>query len=113
MSADIREYLESHAIEDYIINGNGTVDVDGDVDIGYSSTLGYIPVKFGRVDGDFNCQNMGLKTLKNTPDVVTGGFYCQENDITSLEHLPKEIGKWIDISENDLKSFEVCPTEVK
>jgi hypothetical protein len=108
----IKDFLGTHGIENYTINRDRSVDVDGDVELGYSGIKEF-PFKFGRINGNFDCEFSSLSSLLNCPDVVTGGFNCQKNDITSLEHFPKEIGGYIDISENDLKSLEGCIAETK
>jgi hypothetical protein len=41
-----------------------------------------IPVKFGRVEGNFNCYNNQLTTLKNCPDWVGVAFVCWGNPLT-------------------------------
>jgi hypothetical protein len=60
------------------LNSDGEVDVDGDVNM-YDMNLKEIPVKFGRVEGDFNCYYNYLTTLKNCPDFVVGNFWCGDN----------------------------------
>ncbi len=70
--------------EEYLswtLNSDGKVDVKGNVSIS-DGTLTEIPVKFGMVNGGFNCNFNNLTTLKNCPDfVVDGGFYCHINPL--------------------------------
>jgi len=51
------------------LNPNGEVDVDGAVDMS-GMQLTEIPVKFGRVNGNFHCYYNNLTTLKNCPDYM-------------------------------------------
>jgi hypothetical protein len=86
------EFCEKY-LENYTINPDGTIDVNGDVKL--SSRLGFmtqLPVKFGKVSGDFICNVNKLTTLEGCPNYVEGDFRCEINDITSLEHCPKYVG---------------------
>jgi len=71
----IREWLEQMGIENYTINDDGTVDVDGDVNIS-NKNLTEIPIQFGKVNGNFWCNNNELTTLKGVPRIVGGIFSC-------------------------------------
>ncbi len=80
---------------DYVCQGNkwtltpeGKVDVDGWVTI--EECLGRIPVKFGRVNGSFECIDNGLTTLENCPDYTTDNFYCEYNNLTDYFKNIKE-----------------------
>jgi hypothetical protein len=76
------------------LNSKGEVDVDGNVDM-TNKNLTEIPVKFGRVEGRFDCSNNNLTTLKNCPTYINGGFSsfdCGGNKLTSLEYCPDSIG---------------------
>ncbi len=94
---EIVEILNSYGIISYIhgdcvvdIN-NGVVDVDGEVSL-YKEKLTKIPVKFGEVNGDFDCSYNQLTSLENSPKRVNGDFYCHGNKLTSLEFCPEYIG---------------------
>jgi hypothetical protein len=65
--------------------------VDGSFDCGYNqlATLDGVP---GYVDGDFHCYNNQLKTLEGAPGHVGGSFYCENNKLTSLEGAPGHVG---------------------
>ena len=71
------------------INSKGEVDVDGWV-VMKDMNLTEIPVKFGRVEGHFNCSNNKLTTLKNYPTLVYGGFYCENNNLSNYFKSTKE-----------------------
>jgi hypothetical protein len=70
---EIDQICQQYGIENYTLNGDGSIDVDGDVDLAYKS-LSELPLKFG---------------------IVSGGFYCHNNKLTSLWELQ---GKWVAIS---------------
>ena len=75
--------------DEWKLNSNGEVDVDMSVFI-VRMNLTEIPVKFGRVDGDVNCYDNNLTTLKNCPDSVSGYFRCQLNNLTNYFKNIKE-----------------------
>lgn len=52
---------------------------------------GRFTVPFGVIEGDFKCDMLGLKTLKNGPYLVQGDFDCSRNNLNSLEGAPKEV----------------------
>jgi hypothetical protein len=118
---------EQLEIKNYTINENGFIDVDGDVII--VKPMEKLPIKLGKVNGDFLFYSNPLSTLENCPDEVTGDFVCAHsnltslkgapkkidgnfvcsyNQLTSLEHLP-EIGKSLLFSYNKITSLEGCP----
>jgi len=64
---------EKYEIENYIINDDLSIDVDGAVDL-YNKKLEYLPLKFNYVDGNFNCARNKLKTLEGSPKTISGYF---------------------------------------
>jgi len=63
------------------LNSDGKVDVDGNVNM-TEMGLTEIPVKFGKVNGSFYCENNKLTNLKNCPDYISGvNFYCSLNQL--------------------------------
>lgn len=95
----------------YIINEDGSIDVDGNVIIRHAN-LKRIPFKFGRIYGDFTCSGLELMTLKGSPSYVSGSFVCKANNLTSLKHGPKYVGINYDCSVNKLQTLDGCATEV-
>jgi hypothetical protein len=71
-----------------------------------------LPVKFGRVSGEFWCDRNKLTTLEGCPFYVGGDFWCGNNNkLTSLEHSPKYVGNYFFCNENkltSLKGIEKC-----
>lgn len=102
-------------IQNYHIREDGLVDVKGDVDCS-NTDFRKLPIKFGKVDGNFDCGRNSnlitlegspewvggwfscylcskLKSLKGGPKKVLGNFYCHNNSsLESLDYLPKEFG---------------------
>jgi hypothetical protein len=73
----------------WVFNDKGEVDVEGNISI-RKKGLTQIPVKFGRVSGDFSCSWNNLTTLKNCPDYVGEEFFIYSNNLTDYFKSIKE-----------------------
>ena len=82
---------KKYKITNYTINDDGSIDVDGNV-ILYDENLTELPLTFNRIDGDFNCGNNRLSSLKGGPKWVGGYFSCSNNRLSSLEFSPYYVG---------------------
>jgi len=108
---ETKEWLDKMWIKKYKINSDLTVDVNGDVDL-EKKYLSYIPVKFGIVNGYFECSNNQLTSLNGSPKEVKGYFDCSYNQLTTLNGSPKEVKGNFYCSYNLLTSLEGAPKEV-
>jgi len=108
---DIDSICERYGIKNYTINEDGTIDVDGDVDLS-GKNIDKLPLKFGKVTGHFFCSYNQLTSLEGSPSKVGGDFICYENKLTSLEGSPSEVGGGFYCSGNKLTSLEGSPKEV-
>ena len=79
-SQQIEQICKQYGIENYTINPTGVVDVDGDIDF-VGQNLEKLPLRFGRISGNFNCSGNQLTTLKGAPKEVVGNFYCSDNKV--------------------------------
>ena len=93
------------------LNEDGTYDVEGDVDL-HAMNLIKLPMKFGKVSGDFLCDTNQLTTLDGSPIKVEEMFNCEGNKLTSLEGCPKFVGRGFNCGYNNLTSLEEGPKEV-
>lgn len=85
---EIYNICEYYGIENYSINPDGSIDVDGSVYIsGYRLTK--LPLKFNKIRYNFYCGNNRLTTFENFPIEVGLNFNCSGNEITSLECGPE------------------------
>ena len=112
---DIHSICDEYGINDYTINPDGSIDVDGNIILSYDferGELSKIPLKFAKVIGDFECNRNQLTTLKGSPKSVGGNFECSDNKLTSLEYCPESVGGDFDCSGNLLTSLEYCPESV-
>src|SRR3990167_9344013 len=107
----IKTWLDEMGIENYTINKNLTVDVNGSVTLS-NKNLKKIPVQFGKVGGTFYCDNNQLTSLEGAPQKVGGTFYCDNNQLTSLNGAPQKVGGTFSCHSNQLTSLEGAPQEV-
>lgn len=101
-NSDINDFCEVQNGWNYKINVDGTVDVDGDVNLS-GEDLTELPVKFNKVTGCFNCALNNLTSFKGFPKYVGDFLSVQNNKITSLEYLPEHTGRLITLEGNLLK----------
>jgi len=88
---DIDSICERYGITNYTINSDGSIDVDGDVNV-YHRVLTKLPIKFGKVSGAFHCGTNQLTGLEGAPPSEVGGHFTSNNNlITSLEHCPRRV----------------------
>ncbi len=107
----VKDNLEYYSIENYTINDDLTVDVDGDVDLS-DQQLAEIPVIFGKVTGDFNVARNNLRSLDGSPYYVGSWFSCTGNELKNLKGSPREIGGSFFCTNNKLESLEGMPSEI-
>jgi len=89
--SEIDSICRKFDITNYTVNGDGTVDVYGDVTI-KGRTFKELPIKFGKVYGNFYCHYNSITTLEGAPKEVGGNFQCNNNKLTNLGGSPNRIG---------------------
>ena len=80
---EIAEICKKYGITNWSINEDGLVDVDGGVNL-YKKSLNKLPLKFGKVGGNFWCNGNQLTTLEGCPTEVGGDIYCFNNQLTII-----------------------------
>ena len=88
----IDKQLEPESI--YITDGN-VINSKSNIIIRDTDLInGKLPFKFGRVDGDFDCDGCpSLTSLEGAPQKVGGDFRCSDcPSLKSLEGAPKKLG---------------------
>ena len=103
--------LAKYNIVNYTINNDGTIDVDGDVDLSFS-LLGEIPFKFNKVEGNFYCFRNKLKSLEGCPNYIGGAFNCSFNELISLKGCPEYVGGDFYCSYNQLVNLKESPKHI-
>jgi hypothetical protein len=111
---EVQNICKKYNITNYIINSDGSIDVDGDVSLAYRS-LTKLPLIFNNVYGHFDCYDNDLITLEGSPKYLTGSFDCSNNQLTTLEGSPKSIkaGFSFDCSNNKLTTLEGATKSIR
>jgi hypothetical protein len=73
---DIDSICRKYNIRNYVVNEDGTVDVDGNVHLD-NRGLTELPLKFRKVSGDFYCHINQLTSLEGSPREVGGDFIVE------------------------------------
>ncbi len=102
---EIHDICKRYLISNYIINSDGSIDVDGNVNLEYNE-LTKIPIKFNKVSGWFKVSFNMLESLENSPNEVGGHFYCSHNNLKNLIGLPSKIFGPVRCIKNPLESLE-------
>ena len=110
-NSELIKSLENFDIENYTINSDGTIDIDGDVDLS-NIKLTKLPFKFGKVTGYFTCSNNQLISLEGCPREVDGYFSCANNNLVNLIGGPIEVGGSYYCQGNHLESLEGCAGDI-
>jgi hypothetical protein len=106
----IHDICKRYNIKNYTINPDGSIDVNGDVDL-YNKGFVELPLRFNKVTGCFDCGYNNLTTLEGCPRWIGGFFYCSRNELTSLEFSPDYVGDYFECTGNDLTN-NYCDTEI-
>lgn len=119
----IVDRCKEYRIENYTINNDNSIDVNGNVDlrgIGFWDefnskklgdpnkwTLEEIPIKFRNVSGTFDIRYNKISTLQNCPKDVEE-FYISDNILESLVGSPDEVTRFLG-GYNNLTTLEGGP----
>ncbi len=112
------EDLKRLCIENYTINDDFSVDVNGDVNLSgklYSLeklSLRYLPIKFRNVYGTFDCSNNSLLSLDGCPNYIDGDFLCHRNKLKNLVGGPVEVTGFYYCSNSGIESLEGMALEI-
>jgi hypothetical protein len=107
-NTDIDTICEKYDIENYTINSDNSVDVDNNVYL-WGKKLKSIPLNFNIVNGNFECGENHLTSLKGCPVRVGDWFSCHRNKLTSLQYSPQyvESGNF-SCGSNKIESLQYC-----
>ncbi len=102
----IHDTLPTWDITKYTINPDGSLDVHENMDFyKLDFHIPTLPFKLNVVNGNFNADTIGLKSLVNMPHTVNGNFSISSNYISSLEGCPTKINGNFDFADNDVRSL--------
>ena len=110
-NSELINQLEKFGIKNYTINNDGSIDVNGGVDL-YNRGLTKISFKFGKVTGNFTCSENKLTSLEGCPQEVGGYFSCIHNKLKDLIGGPQEVGGDYYCNTNELASLEGCSGDI-
>jgi len=108
---EIIDICEIYCIENYTINSDGSVNVNGNVTL-FNRELIKLPLKFGKVSGYFNCSLNNLISLEGCPQSVGGYFSCSNNELTTLEFCSQSVGSHFNCCSNYLTTLEGCAKSI-
>ncbi len=80
---EIHKICDKLKIDNYTINLDGSIDVEGEVVI--LIFINELPIKFNKVNGNFYCSYNNLSDLKNFPNEVGGKTFLYGNPLKSLD----------------------------
>lgn len=84
---NIETICKRYGIENYHINNDGGVDVNGFVNL-EAKNLTEIPLCFNNVTSFFDCCNNKLTSMKGAPKFLSGNLLCYNAGLTTLQHFP-------------------------
>ena len=108
---NIDNICKKYGIRNYTINDDGSIDVDGEVDLSRRN-LTKLPLKFRNVSGTFACHINELTSLEGAPKFVGRHFSCSRNLLKSLEGAPKFVDGEFSCGYNQLISLKGSPKSV-
>ncbi|MCK9472062.1 MAG: hypothetical protein M0Q88_09965 [Bacilli bacterium] len=111
-TSEIEAICEKYNIKNYIINEDGSIDVDCDVYLNHKK-LKVLPLKFRKVSGNFRCSYNQLISLEGAPQSIGGFFDCSYNQLTTLEGAPKRVWGYFSCGNNNLKNIDYLPKYYK
>jgi len=102
---------EQYNIKNYLINADGSLDVNGSVNISLNGLLA-IPLRFNNVTGSFYCNYNSLTSLLGCPKYVGGTFDCANNALVSINFAPNKIHRDFLCEQNPLSDLVGGPSYV-
>lgn len=109
---EVYNWLFQYNINDFYVKKDLTVDVLGSVDIS-SQSLIEIPIQFGEVSGNFNCDNNLLTSFQGMPTEIGLALYASNNLISSFEGFPKYIGTSARLLSNEITHLIKLDTKIE
>jgi hypothetical protein len=96
----------------YIRRPNGTLLVQGDIDLSNRNLTALPDLSSVFVSGNFRCHDNHLHSLRGAPSSVGGDFACYRNNLTSLEYAPRSVGGSFMCQQNNLTSLKHAPAQL-
>jgi len=107
------DWLDKCAKDRWTLNPKtGLVDVAWNFICSFQGLSDFKGVKFGKVTGDFLCDNNSLASLVGAPQKVRWSFSCTNNQLTSLVGAPHKVKGLFHCDGNRLTSLVGAPLKV-
>ncbi len=94
--AKIHRFCKKHGVNNYSINPDGSIDIDGGVCF-MNFKEEFFPIPFNKVSGFFECVNCNLTTFKNMPREIGRWLLCSNTPFRTFEHFPLVIKEGLHI----------------
>lgn len=115
----INDICRNLKIDNYTIRNDGLVDVGRNIYISDINLVGELPIKFGIVEGVFDCSYNKLTSTKGFP-IKANSIALHHNNISTLlpckengfHKFQEEIDGWFDCTCNKLTSLEGSPKRI-
>jgi len=91
---------------------DGTLLVNGDLDLGYKGLTDLPDLRCVAVAGNFICRQNKIPSLKNAPQRVDGHYDCSFNALTDLTGAPRKLSGEFHCNENQLTTLKGGPIAV-
>lgn len=112
----IVDLLIQWGIENYTVNDDLTVDVDGDVSLQQAFEIKKsreFVFQWGVIKGNFSCARCLLISLEGAPREVHGNFDCSGNKFILLDHSPEIVkGDYLCYNNKSLRSLQGCTRKI-
>ncbi len=96
----------------YTKQNDGTIVVEGDINISEKSLSDLPDLSCVIVQGNFWCNGNQLTSLKGAPAFVGQSFMCHDNQLTSLSGAPAHVGGHFLCTNNKLTTLKGAPASI-
>lgn len=101
----IRRICKKYRIENYTINDDLSIDVNGYVNF-LDKGLTKLPLRFNKVSRNFDCSGNKLESFEGFPKEVDGIVHLNRCGIKSLTQLPDVDCQVINLTNNQIRDFD-------
>ena len=110
---DIFYWLLDSGTHNVEVHDDGSVSVEGDLDLTRFQNLKRIPFNFRKVGGKIWSWVNNLTSFEGFPQYVEGDINVANGKLTSLKDSPRYIGGDFSLYGNQIASLEGAPEEIK
>jgi hypothetical protein len=103
LTEEQKEFLDMTCDGKWTLNSEGKIDVKSDIFMNQRN-ISEVPVKFGKVYGNFICSYNNLTSLKNFPDYISNSLFIGNNKIETFDFFP-EVETLVFLENTPLKNY--------